>query len=344
MTLSIEQLRRCTVAVDLGTSRTRVHLRGAGLVVDQPSVVAIDVRTGGLMAVGGPAERMEGRTPRYIRVARPINAGSVVDIEMAQRMLRAMLGKRLRGSWRRRPTLRMAACVPSDADPLTQRATVETLAGLGARRVELVDTLVAAAVGCGLPVQQAEATMIAVCGASTTQVAVLSMGSVVAAEKAPVGGDSIDQAVVQRIRQQQGVRLRNQLVRPVRLNLGRGGDGPTARDTEVIGRDVATGRARSVRVSADDVQAAIQAPLAALLEAIREVLHACPPDLVGDLVERGMVLTGGSARLPGLDTMIARATGMRVTVAENPDLCPVTGLGAMLEGAVEPVRLDPLAS
>lgn len=344
MTLSIEQLRRCTVAVDLGASRTRVHLKGAGVIVDQPSVVAIDVRTGGLLAVGAPAERMDGRTPLHIRVARPIHAGTVVDIDMAQRMLRALVGDRVRRSWRRRPVLRVATCVPSDADPLTQRATVETLAGLGARRVELVDTLVAAAVGCGLPVQQAEATMIAVCGATNTQVAVLSMGSVVAMETVPVGGDSIDQAVVQRLRKEHGVRLRNQLVRPVRLALSPTGDGPAAQDTEVVGRDVATGRARAVRVGAADVQAAIQGPLTALLDAIREVLHACPPDLVGDLVDRGMVLTGGSARLPGLDSMIAKATGMRVTIADDPDLSPVKGLGALVEGTVEPVRLDPLGS
>ncbi|CAM5380601.1 Cell shape-determining protein MreB OS=Streptomyces alboniger OX=132473 GN=mreB PE=3 SV=1 [Streptomyces alboniger] len=177
-----------------------MYVKGAGLVVDQPSAAAMNTRTGALIAVGEFAERMTGRTPDYIRVVRPVSGGTVVDIEMAQRMLRHLLGDKVRRALRRKPRLRAAACTPHDADPLAQRATIETLVGLGARRVELVDTLIAAAVGCGLPVEQPEATMILMCGAAATQVAVISLGSIVTAERIPIGGEAVDHAIVQHLR------------------------------------------------------------------------------------------------------------------------------------------------
>ncbi|EFH31656.1 rod shape-determining protein, partial [Streptomyces pristinaespiralis ATCC 25486] len=219
MTVSLEQLRRCHVAVDLGAARTRVFVKGVGLVVDEPSVAAVNTRTGALIAVGELAEKMTGRTPGYIRVARPVSGGTVVDIDMAQRMLRHLLGEKLRRQLRRKPRLRAAASTPHDSDPLAQRATVETLVGLGARRVELVDTLIAAAVGCGLPVEQPSATMIMVCGAATTQIAVLSLGSIVTATRIPIGGNAIDNAVIQHLRHRHELMLPSQSVRPLQLAL-----------------------------------------------------------------------------------------------------------------------------
>ncbi|MGX2997370.1 rod shape-determining protein [Streptomyces sp. JNUCC 64] len=341
----LDQLRRCHIAVDLGAARTRVFVKGVGLAVDQPSVAAVNTRTGSLIAVGEFAERMTGRTPGYIRVVRPVSGGSVVDIEMAQRMLRHLIGEKLRRALRRKPWLRAAACTPHEADPLAQRAAVETLVGLGARRVELVDTLIAAAVGCGLPVERAEATMILVCGAATTQVAVLSLGSIVTAERIPVGGEAIDHAIVQHLRHRHELMLPSQSVRPLQLALSGNGltpDGPTS--TEIHGRDVATGLARSVRVETAAVRDAIHTPLTAVLDGIGKVLRDCPPDLVADLADRGIMMVGGSALLPGLDQMLRDATGMPVTIAERPDVCAILGLGAMLEGRVQPMLLDPLAA
>ena len=208
--VSLDQLRRCHIAVDLGAARTRVYVRGSGLVVDQPSVAAVNSRTGALIAVGEFAEKMTGRTPSYIRVVRPVSGGTVVDIDMAQRMLRQLIGEKLRRALRRKPRLRAACCVPHDADPLAQRAAVETMVGLGARRVELVDTLIAAAVGCGLPVEQPEATMIMVCGFAATQVAVLSLGSIVRAVRIPVGGEAVDHAIVQHLRHHHELMLPSQ--------------------------------------------------------------------------------------------------------------------------------------
>ncbi|MFE3324927.1 rod shape-determining protein [Streptomyces sp. NPDC059176] len=343
MSVSLEQLRRCHVAVDLGAARTRVFVKGAGLVVDEPSVAAVNTRNGALIAVGEFAEKMTGRTPDYIKVMRPVSGGSVVDIDMAQRMLRQLLGERLRRQLRRKPRLRAAASTPHDADPLAQRATVETLVGLGARRVELVDTLIAAAVGCGLPVEQPTATMVMVCGAATTQIAVLSLGSIVTAVRIPIGGEAIDHAVIQHLRHQHELMLPSQSVRPLQLALSGNGltlQGPAS--TEIHGRDVATGLARSVRVDTAAVRDAIHTPLTAVLDGIGRILRDCPPDLVADLADRGIMMVGGSARLPGLDQMLRDATGMPVHIADQPDVCAVLGLGAMLEGRIQGMFLEPL--
>ncbi|MFE6158500.1 rod shape-determining protein [Streptomyces sp. NPDC056486] len=344
MTVSLEQLRRCHIAVDMGAARTRVFVKGAGLVVDEPSAAAVNTRTGALIAVGRFAEQMTGRTPGYIRVVRPVSGGTVVDIEMAQRMLRHLIGEKLRRTLRRKPRLRAAACTPHDADPLARRAAVETMVGLGARRVELVDTLIAAAVGCGLPVERPEATMILVCGAATTQVAVLSMGSIVTAQRIPVGGEVIDEAIVQHLRHHHELMLPSQSVRPLQLALS--GNGLTSQgpeSTEIHGRDVATGLARSVHVDTAAVRNAIHTPLTAVLDGIGKVLRDCPPDLVADLADRGIMMVGGSALLPGLDQMLRDATGMPVAIAERPDVCAVMGLGAMLEGKIQPLVLNPLS-
>ncbi|MEU9578224.1 rod shape-determining protein [Streptomyces chilikensis] len=344
MTANLDQLRRCHFAVDLGAARTRVYVKGAGLIVDQPSVAAVNTRTGALMAVGEFAEQMTGRTPSYIKTVRPVSGGTVVDIEMAQRMLRHLIGEKTRRVLRRKPRLRAAACTPHDADPLARRATVETLVGLGARRVELVDTLIAAAVGCGLPVERAEATMIMVCGAAATQVAVLSLGSIVTAERIGVGGEAVDNAIVQHLRHQHELMLPSQSVRPLQLALSGNGltpHGPAT--TEIHGRDVATGLARSVQVDTAAVRNAIQTPLTAVLDGIGKVLRDCPPDLVADLADRGIMMVGGTALLPGFDQMLRQATGMPVHIAERPDVCAVQGLGAMLDGKVEPLVLDPAA-
>ncbi|ANP54845.1 rod shape-determining protein MreB [Streptomyces griseochromogenes] len=345
MTVSLERLRRCHFAVDVGAARTRVYVKGAGLVVDQPSVAAVNTRTGALIAVGELAQQMTGRTPGYITVVRPIHGGTIVDIEMAQRMLRHLIGDKTRRSLRRRARLRAAACTPHAADPLAQRATIETLVGLGARRVELVDTLIAAAVGCGLPVDRPEATMIMVCGAAATQVAVLSLGSVVTAERIPVGGEAVEHAIMQHLRHQHALLLPSQAVRPLQLALSGNGTAPHGpASTEIQGRDVVTGLARSVRVDTAAMRDAIQTPLTAVMDGIGKVLRECPPDLVADLPERGIVMVGGSARMPGLDQMLRRATGVPVYIAERPDVCAIEGLGAMLEGRIEPMLLGPLAT
>jgi rod shape-determining protein MreB len=210
--------------------------------------------------------------------------------------------------------------------------------------VELVDTLIAAAVGCGLPVEQPEATMIMVCGAAATQVAVLSLGSIVTAERIPVGGEAVDHAIVQHLRHEHELMLPSQSVRPLQIALSGNGltrQGPES--TEIHGRDVATGLARSVRVDTAAVRDAIETPLTAVLDGIGRVLRGCPPDLVADLVDSGITMVGGSALLPGLDQMLRQATKLPVHIAERPDVCAVQGLGYMLEGKIAPLALEPVS-
>jgi rod shape-determining protein MreB and related proteins len=338
VTVSLAQLRRCSVAVDLGAARTRVYVKDSkdsGLIVDEPTVAAVNARTGALIAVGTLAEKMPGRTPDHIRVVRPVRNGMVVDVVMAQRLLRHLIGPRLRRLRVNRPILRAAVCVPHGSVPIAQRAVTETLSGLGARRVELVDTLIAAAVGCGLPVQEPEATMIMMCGAASTQIAVLSLGSIVAAETVPVGGDAIDRAVVQHVRHQHELLLPSQSVRPLHKMLSLPGErGELVRSAEVQGRDVSSGVARTVSLDAEGVRLAIRTPMGWIIDGIGAVLRRCPPDLVADLTDRGIMLAGGSALMPGLDTTLRQATGMSVGIADRPDVCAVLGLGAMIEGRI----------
>jgi rod shape-determining protein MreB len=344
VSVSLTQLRRCSIAVDLGAARTRVYLKGSGVVVDEPSVAAVDIRSGALIAVGALAEKMTGRTPDHIRVVRPVQSGIVVDVSMAQRMLRQLLGSQLRRARLRRPLpmLRAAVCTPHACEPLAQRAITETLYGIGARRVEMVDSLIAAAVGCGLPVEQPEATMIMLCGASTTQIAVLCLGSIVAAETVAVGGEAIDHAVVQHLRNEHELMLPSQSVRPLHLMLS--SPDPQLRSTDVQGRDVASGLARTVSVDTEGVREAIRIPMAAIVDGVGAVLRHCPPDLVADLTDRGIMLAGGSALMPGLESMLRQGTRMPVSIAERPDICAVRGLGAMMEGLVLPMHIDPLAA
>ncbi|MGI5349660.1 rod shape-determining protein [Streptomyces sp. CA-250714] len=340
---SLESLTRCSVAVDLGASRTRVYAKGSGLIVDQPSVVAVNTCSGSLIAVGQAAERMDGRTPQHIQVIRPVSKGHVVDIDMARRMLRALIGDKLHKLKRRRTMKQAVATVPHDADPLTCRAVVETLNGVGARHVELVEAPIAAAIGCGLPVVSPEGAMVLLCGTTTTQVAVVSLGAVVAAGTVGLGGETIHHSVVQYLRNRHELLLPSQEVRPLHLALlGSGGAGTEVRTgpVEVQGRDVVTGLARTVTIEPEEVRGAIQNPLTGLLDAIRVVLHRCPPDLVADLAERGMVLAGGAALLPGLADQLREHTGMAVQVAEEPDLCAINGLAALMAVGVDAVGVD----
>ncbi|MGP3987835.1 rod shape-determining protein [Streptomyces sp. 3N207] len=333
---SLESLTRCSVAVDLGAARTRVYAKGSGLIVDQPSVVAVNTHSGTLIAVGQAAERMDGRTPQHIQVIRPVSGGHVVDIEMARRMVRALLGDKLHGLRRRRTMKQAVATIPHDADPLTRRATIETLSGVGARHVELVEAPIAAAIGCGLPVVRAEGAMVLLCGTTTTQVAVVSLGCVVAAGTVGLGGDTIHHSVVQYLRNRHELLLPSQEVRPLHLALlGNGDLGNELGTVEVQGRDVVSGLARTVAIDPEEVRGAVQTPLTGVLDTIRVVLHRCPPDLVADLAERGMVLAGGTARLPGLADQLREHTGMAVHVAEEPDLCAINGLAALMRAGAE---------
>ncbi|MEV6104414.1 rod shape-determining protein [Streptomyces sp. NPDC051940] len=336
MTISLEQLQRCSVAIDMGASRTRVYLKDVGLVVDEASAAAVNTRTGALVAVGNTVEQMAGRTPAHIRVVRPVGAGGITDIEMAQRLLRHLVDNRVRRAWRFHPNLRAAACVPHESEPLVQRAVIDTLAGLGARKVLLVDTLIAAGVGCGLPVSEAEGMLIVVCGAAMTQIAVLSLGNVVAAEKVMVGGSAVHRALAEHLRNRHELVVPSQGVRQVHQAVAAAVSGE-AGQAKVRGWDAVTGEVREVEVDAADAQAAADLPMLAVLDGIRSVLRRCPPDLVADIGERGIMLAGGNAAMPGFEAMLRRSVDLQVHIAQRPDIAAILGLGSLMEKRQVPV-------
>ncbi|MCM2423382.1 rod shape-determining protein [Streptomyces sp. RKAG293] len=332
MTDSLHDLRRCTLAIDLGAARTRVYAKRAGLIVDEPSLVAVDIRNGRLVAVGGLAERMAGRTAEYVRVVRPFSGGTVVDVDMGILMLRQLLGDKARRAWLRQSKPRIAAAVPFGAGPQARRILSETLTDLGARQVELVHAPLAAAVGSSIPVGQPEGSMIVICGASETQVAVLSFGGIIAGEVLPVGGNAMDDAVLEHLRIHHDLILPHQGLLPLHQVLSEAVAEPQS-NTEVHGKDVSSGLARSLNLETGGVRDAMRDPLSALVSGIGRVLRRCPPDLVVDIADRGIILTGGSAVLPGLDTMLGAATGMPVHITKDPALSTVLGLGMMIESA-----------
>ncbi|MFD9632997.1 rod shape-determining protein [Streptomyces violascens] len=327
------QLRRCTIAFDLGSARTRIYLRGVGLILDEASTAALDTRTGRLIAVGSHAQGMDGCAPNHVHIIHPVSDGTVTDIDIAQRMLRLFVRTRIRRLWRHNALLRAAICVPHDAHPLARWAAVETLSGLGTRRVELVDNLIAAATGCGLPVEQPVATMIVECTAASTHVAILSLGAVVAAERVAVGGQTIDGATAELVRAAHGLVLPPGELHALCLAIS---TDHVERDARVCGRDVVTGLWRTVTLGVGGVREVARAQLAAVVHAISRVLRACPPELVADLSDQGMTLTGASTILPVLDRVITDATGLTVRTAAQPELCTVTGLVTMLEGMSHP--------
>ncbi|MDJ0345922.1 rod shape-determining protein [Streptomyces sp. H10-C2] len=335
MTDSLHDLRRCTLAIDLGAARTRVYAKRSGLIIDEPSLVAVDIRNGRLVAVGALAQRMTGRTAEYVRVVRPFSGGTVADVDMGTLMLRQLLGEKARRAWLRQSKPRIAAAVPFGSGPQARRILCETLEDLGARQVELVHAPLAAAVGSAIPIGQPEGSMIVICGATSTQVAVLSFGGIIAAEVLPVGGNVMDDAVMEHLRLHHALILPHQGLLPLHQVLSEAAAQPEA-STEVHGKDVSSGLARSLNLDTGGVRQAMRDPLAALVSGIGRVLRRCPPDLVVDIADRGVVLTGGSAVLPGLDTMLGAATGMPVHITKDPALSTVLGLGMMIESA-EPV-------
>ncbi|MER5884759.1 rod shape-determining protein [Streptomyces sp. NPDC001941] len=336
----IGPLRHCTLAIDPGTTRTRVWLKGSGLVVDEPSLAAVDMRTGELIAAGALAARMAGRTSEHIRVTRPFSGGGIDDATMGAMVLRTLLGDRLgeriRTVWRRQARPRAAVAVPYGLGPMPRQALLQAFAGAGLRDVEFVEAPLLAAVGSGLPVQHPEAAMVVICGATLTQVAVLSLGGVVAGEVIPVGGDHMDQALYEHLRHCHELMLPHQGLLPLHGALVETAGQRPRGHAEVHGKDVTSGLARSVRLGTEEFEQALREPLAAVVGGIGRLLRGCPPDLVVDIAERGIVLTGGSAVVPGLEALLGEATGMPVHVVEEPELAVIRGLGTLIESSEPP--------
>ncbi len=317
------------MAVDLGTANTLVYVRGEGIVLNEPSVVAINVHDGRPLAVGHEAKRMIGRTPSHIQAIRPLRDGVIADFEICEKMLRYFIQKVHHRKWARP---RMVICVPSGCTPVEQRAVQEAAEYAGARKpAYIIEEPMAAAIGSGLPVQEPTGNMIVDIGGGTTEVAVISLGGVVAAESSRVGGDEFDDAVIQYIKKEYSLALGERTAEEIKINLGSAWPLVKEVRAEVRGRDMITGLPKTIIISTGEIREALEEPVAAICDAVKSTLDKTPPELAADIMERGITLAGGGALLTGLDSRLMHETGMPVCVGPNPLYAVALGSGQSLE-------------
>ncbi|MBM3723610.1 MAG: rod shape-determining protein [Actinobacteria bacterium] len=317
------------MAVDLGTANTLVYERYRGIVLNEPSVVAINQATGGIVAVGVEAKKMIGRTPGNIVAIRPLKDGVIADFDTTERMMRYFIQKVHGRRFFAKP--RIVVCVPSGITGVEQRAVRDAGYKAGARKVYIVEEPMAAAIGAGLPIHEATGSMVVDIGGGTTEVAVISLGGIVASLSIRVGGDEIDQAIINYCKKEYSLLLGERTAEEIKIVSGSAWPGPKDQPAELRGRDLVTGLPRSVTVGADDVRRALDEPVTQIVDAVKATLDRTPPELSADIMDRGIVLTGGGALLRGLDERLRHETGMPVIVAENALDCVVIGSGKCVE-------------
>jgi rod shape-determining protein MreB len=317
------------MAVDLGTANTLVFIRGRGIVLFEPSVVAFSEETGKVHAVGAEARRMIGRTPATIRATRPLRHGVIADFEITEQMLRHFI---TRAGGSRFAFARVVLCVPSGITDVERRAVDEATRSAGARAVYLIEEPMAAAIGANLPVADAIASMVIDIGGGTTEVAVIALGAMVVWESIRVGGYEMDEAIVDYVKTVHKLLIGQETAEAAKLAVGSAWeiDGSPA-ETQVAGRDLVTGMLRRVTIGADDVRRALEQPVARVVSAVKDTLERTPPELAADLGERGIVLAGGGALLRGIDERLRYEVGLPVQRVESPLTCVAEGAGRSLD-------------
>lgn len=317
------------MAVDLGTANTLVYVRGRGIVLSEPSVVAIDEMTGTVLAVGIEAKRMLGRTPASISAIRPLKDGVIADFEVTEEMLRHFISKVHQNRWAHP---RVVVCVPSGVTGVEKRAVEEATLSAGARVAYLIEEPMAAAIGAGLPVSEPSGNMIVDIGGGTTEVAVISLGGIVVSQSIRVGGDGLDEAIVRYVQRAHKLLIGSQTAEQVKIEIGSAyPDNEDIGQAEVRGRDLVTGLPKTVILSSSDVRQAMEEPLANIVDAIKVTLDQTPPELAADIMDKGIVLAGGGALLLRIDERIRAETQMPVHVAESPLTCVAVGSGRSLD-------------
>ena len=316
------------MAVDLGTANTLVFIRGRGIVLFEPSVVAISEETGKVHAVGAEARRMIGRTPASIRATRPLRHGVIADFEMTEAMLRHFI---TRAAGSRFAFARVVLCVPSGITDVERRAVDEATRVAGARTVYLIEEPMAAAIGAGLPVADAVASMVIDVGGGTTEVAVISLGGMVVWESIRVGGYEMDDSIVDYVKNMHKLLIGQETAETAKIEIGSVSRDDDAGETTVAGRDLVTGLLRRVTVSGADLRRALEGPVGRIVAAVKDTLERTPPELAADLGERGIVLAGGGALLRGLDEKIREEVGLPVQIADSPLTCVAEGAGRSLD-------------
>ncbi|MBM3694895.1 MAG: rod shape-determining protein [Actinobacteria bacterium] len=325
---SFSSLTNRDMAIDLGTANTLVYVRGQGIVLNEPSVVAIDTRSHRALAVGSEAKRMIGRTPAHIQAIRPLRDGVIADFDITERMLRYFIKKVSPRRWARP---RIIVGVPSGITGVERRAVEEAAYHAGARRAYTIEEPMAAAIGCGLPVHEPTASMVVDIGGGTTEVAVIALGGIVVARSVRVAGDEIDEAVIDYVKKEYNLLLGDRTAEQLKMAIGSAwpySDEPSA---EIRGRDLVTGLPKTVVVSAQEVREGIEEPVQAVVDAVKYCLDKTPPELAADIMARGIMVTGGGALLRGLDVRIASETGTPVITSDRPLQTVVLGAGVCLE-------------
>ena len=317
------------MAVDLGTANTLVYVRGRGVLLNEPSVVALNAQTREVLAVGTEAKRMLGRTPDSIAAIRPMKDGVIADFESTEQMLRLFIQRVHRRRYFAKP--RLVVCVPSGITSVEQRAVKAAGYQAGARRVYIIEEPMAAAIGAGLPVHEATGNMVVDVGGGTTEVAVISLGGIVTSLSIRTAGDDLDGALMSWFKKEYSLMLGERTAEEVKVELGSAFPLPDEPRAEIRGRDLVSGLPRTITVSSSEVRQALEEPLHAIVDAVRTTLDKTRPELAVDIMDRGLVLTGGGALLRGLDERLRHETGMPVHVAEDPLHSVAMGAGKCVE-------------
>lgn len=323
------------ISIDLGTANTLIYVKGKGIVLNEPSVVAIRQERGpggpkSIAAVGMEAKRMLGRTPGNIVAIRPMKDGVIADFTVTEKMLQHFIRK-VHETRFFRPSPRVLICVPCGSTQVERRAIRESAAGAGARDVYLIEEPMAAAIGAGMPISEASGSMVLDVGGGTTEVAVISLSGIVYSASVRIGGDRFDEAIINYVRRNYGSLIGESTAERIKHEIGTAYPGNEVRELEVRGRNLAEGVPRSFTLNSNEILEALQEPLSGIVSAVKTALEQTPPELAADIAERGMVLTGGGALLNDLDRLLTEETGLPVLIAEDPLTCVARGGGRALE-------------
>ncbi len=317
------------LAIDLGTANTLIYVRGQGVVLDEPSVVAINVNDGRPVAVGLEAKRMMGRTPNHIKAIRPLKDGVIADFEVCEKMLRYFIQKVHASKWSKP---RMVICVPSGITGVEQRAVQDAAEYAGARKpVHIIEEPMAAAIGADLPVHEPSGTMIVDIGGGTTEVAVISLGGIVTAQSVRVAGDELDDAVLQYVKKEFSLAIGDRTAEEIKIQMGSAWPLEEELTADIRGRDLISGLPRTIQLTTEHVREALAEPISAIVDAVKTTLDKTPPELAADIMEDGITITGGGALIGGLDERLTHETGMPIRVANEPLYSVVIGSGRALE-------------
>ncbi len=319
------------IGIDLGTANTLVYVKGRGIIINEPSVVAINKKTGQILAIGNEAKKMVGRTPSHIVATRPLVEGVISDFEATEQMLRYFINKVYEKSWAIMPRPRVVIGIPSGCTEVEKRAVEDATRSAGAREVYLVEEPMAAAIGSRLPVQEAVGNMIVDIGGGTSEVAVISLGGIVVCKSLRIAGDKLNADIIQFAREEHKMLLGEKSAEDIKMAIGSAHPQEEKLEFVMRGRDLISGLPKEIILTEDQVRKALSRSVKTLIRAIKDTVEETPPELITDLMERGIILAGGGALLRGLDQLIHEETTMPVKVAEDPLTCVVRGCGVVLE-------------